>query len=70
LSLYTLVALSVVAAVAGCASAPKPACQKSNAQLFQTPAGQFYVFDEQNMNMLLARIQGIQEGTCDPEPWK
>lgn len=66
--------LALAPLLAACATAndAKLPCPVPTAQLYETPHGVLYVFDEENMEKMVARLDGLKAGTClglpAPEP--
>lgn len=52
--------------LAGCAGAPKPPCPVISIHVLPTPAGPLFILDEQNLNVMRERMNGLAAGTCSP----
>lgn len=47
---------------------PLPLCAVATVEAFETTAGVFYVMDQPNMDKLVARLDGLKNGTCAAAP--
>lgn len=56
-------ALSLALLLTGCAL---PLCEMPSATKFETPRGDFLVFDGPNIERLDALLTGMSQGTCRP----
>src|ERR1700730_2808691 len=66
-ALVTLaLAMALAPLIVGCVAPPpgKLPCPVPSVDAIETPVGVYYLFDQENMDKLAARLEGLRDGTC------